>query len=1107
VTGTEGARRTQTWTVVFTDLVGSTALRSAVGDERADAIQRRLDAASRRVVEAHGGRVVKGLGDGSMAAFESTADALTGVVALQQQVEQAFRADPEDVRLTVGVSVGDASEEDGDLFGTPVVEAARLCGAAEPDQILCTEVAKVIAGSRADLAYESIGALELKGLPAPLPTVAVGWTPLVADVDHEDDGTLPFPGALATPHRLDFAGREVEMAALGKAWSAAEDGETGVVLLAGEPGIGKSRLAAELGSVAQADGGVVLFGRCDDELGVPYQPFVEALGHVVEHWPDADLRAVLGPHPGELGRLVPGIFERLPDLPEPLDSDPETARYRLFEAVGGWLAALAERAPVLVVLDDLHWATRPTLLLLKHLARADAGSRLLVLGTYRDTDLDRVAPLAEVLADLRRLPGVVRVPVGGLGVEEVVAVMERVAGHELDQDGWALATAIHGESEGNPFFVGEILRHLREEGALVVGDDGRWRAAGAVDGLGIPESVREVVGRRLDRLPDEADEVLSVASVVGREFELAVLVAVLERPEGALLDLLEDAVDARLVDETGVGRFRFAHALVRSTLYDEQRVTRRARLHGRVGEAIEQVHQDDLDAHLGELAHHFERASAGGTPAKALEYARRAGDEALRQLAHDEAVARFDDALEMLDETTPAVDRCDVLLGLGRAQRAVGDPAGRQTLLAAGHLARDLGDGPRLAAVALALHRGYFGSYGEVDQERLAVVRAALDQVHDGDSAVRARLLAVLATESVFADDLADRMATSDEAVAMARRLGDPVTLANVLATRHNALFHVSTLQERIANTDELGALAERLDDPNLRFWAGYTTWATGTEAGDGERLRDGLAACREVADLTGIATHRWIERFISAADALAAGRLGEAEVLADESFVLGTESGEPDALLYYGVQLYFLRREQGRLDELEALTVDAVGDTTGKGNLRMLQALLLSELGRGEEALAIVDELTTDGLLASFGDNQVWSSQLLALAQVLCREGRVEQAGRLLEVIEPVVERVAANGLCVLGPLVLARAWIRAATGDLVGAGADAEQATLTSDAMGATAIALRSRLFEAELLLQADTGDRQAARPLAQGVAERARQLGLDVLSVEASALADRV
>jgi hypothetical protein len=673
----------------------------------------------------------------------------------------------------------------------------------------------------------------------------------------------------------------------------------------------------------------------------------------------------------------------------------------------------------------------------------------------------------------------------------------------MDRDGWALATAIHGESEGNPFFVGEILRSLREEGAIIVGDDGTWRAAGAVESLGIPESVREVVGRRLDRLPEAANEVLSAAAVVGRDFELDVLVLLVDRPEAELLDLLEEAVDARLVDETGVGRFRFSHALVRATLYDEQRVTRRARLHLRVGEAIEQVHADDLDGHLGELAHHFERAAAGGSPTKALEYARRAGDEALRQLAHDEALARFEDAVEMLAPDTSAVDRCDVLLGLGQAQRSVGDPGGRSSLLAAAAVARELGDGTRLARAALALHRGYFGSFGEVDQERIDAVQAALELVGEHDSAVRARLLAVLATESVFAIDLAERRAISDEALTIARRLDEPVTLGNVLATRHNAIFHISTLDERIANTDELRALAARLDDPNLVFWGGYCTWATGAEAGDGERARAGLEVCREVATTTGMATHCWIERFVRAAQALVDGRLVDAEALAEESFALGAEAAEPDAVLYYGVQLFFLRREQGRLLELEELTAEAVSGTTGKGSIELLHALLLSEVGRGDDALAIIDRLCTDGVAGAFGDNQVWSSQLFGVAEVAHRHGRTDLAEQLLPLLDPIADRVALNGLAYFGPLALARAFVRATLGQVEGALEDARRATSQCEAMGAEALALRSALAHAELLVAVDP---EAARTMAAATGERAGALGLDVLVARASALVGR-
>lgn len=222
-----------------------------------------------------------------------------------------------------------------------------------------------------------------------------------------------------------------------------------MALLSGEPGIGKTRLAAEIARFAYDEGATVLFGRCDDELGVPYQPFVEALAFVVEQYDPEPFTAAMGRHAGELTRLFPGLAEHVPDLPAPMNADPETAQYRLFDAVTGALRAGAAARPILFVIDDLHWAAKPTLLMLRHVAATVDPARLLIVGTYRDTDLYRAHPLTEVLADLRRLDGVERLSLTGLEATQVIELLERIAGHDLDDNGRALARMIHDETEGN----------------------------------------------------------------------------------------------------------------------------------------------------------------------------------------------------------------------------------------------------------------------------------------------------------------------------------------------------------------------------------------------------------------------------------------------------------------------------------------------------------------------------------------------------------------------------------------------------------------------------------------------------------------------------------
>ncbi len=376
--------------------------------------------------------------------------------------------------------------------------------------------------------------------------------------------------------------------------------------LAGEPGIGKTRLATEAARAAHAEGGTVLFGGCDEDVGLPYRPFVEALRHYVAHAPDAVLAAHVRAHHGELVRLVPELAQRVSDLPAPQVAEAETERFLLFEAVTGLLAAASQESPIVLVLDDLHWAGAPELLLLKHLVRSAEPMRLLVIGTYRDTDLSRTHPLTAVLADLRRESGVERVALHGLDDAAVETLVAAVARHDLDDALVALAHAIRRETEGNPFFIGEVIRHLSESGALFQ-EGGRWTYRGAITALGIPEGVREVIGRRLGRLSEATTRILGLAAVIGRQFDLALLAKIAETSEDAVLDALDEATAAALVAEVRGGdeQFAFRHALIRTTLYEELSAPRRARLHQRVGEALEELVRTTPGARIEELAYHW----------------------------------------------------------------------------------------------------------------------------------------------------------------------------------------------------------------------------------------------------------------------------------------------------------------------------------------------------------------------------------------------------------------------------------------------------------------------------------------------------------------------
>ena len=655
--------------VLFTDLVGSTELRGRLGEQAADDLRRKHDQLLAGAVEANGGRVVKGLGDGIMATFAGASDAVAAAVMIQQAVDRLNRSNkaPVPLAVRVGLSAGDVGFEDDDVHGTPVIEASRLCAAADGGEILAAEVVRILAGSTGGRDLVSVGSLDLKGLDHPVATVRVGWEPATVS-------SIPMPALLTDIGRI-FVGRDADLERLAQLWKESTAGERRVALLGGEPGVGKTRLAAELARRLHEEGGAVLAGRCDEDMGVPYQPFVEALRHFVDHTPAADLKERLGRYGGELGRLVPELLERIPDLPSPLQSDPETERYRLFDAVASWLGTVSMEEPVLLVLDDLQWAAKPTFLLLRHVVQSAEIQRLLVLGTYRDTELTHDHSLVELIADLRRQRRIERLPLSGLDDMAVTALVEQAAGRALDDEGLALARAIYQETDGNPFFVREVLRHLVETGE-VERQAGVWAARLPVDELGIPEGVRDVVGRRLARLAEDTNQVLRVAAVAGTEFELPVLQAS-GLDEEKLLAALEEAAAARLVIEASATRYRFAHALVRDTLYEGLTAARRVALHRRVAQAIESCHAGVIDDYLPALAHHWARASApAADTARAVDYAGRAGDRALVQLAYDEAATYYHQALELTaaggaDEP----GQLDLLIRLGEAQLRAGDPA------------------------------------------------------------------------------------------------------------------------------------------------------------------------------------------------------------------------------------------------------------------------------------------------------------------------------------------------------------------------------------------------------------------------------------------------
>jgi len=580
--------RIGTVTFLFTDLERSTEILQKLGDDEAQVLWRTHFGLLRNAVAARGGQEVKNLGDGLMVAFSSALDGLACAVAMQQEVHRHNQHQEEGrrLRVRVGLHVGEPIREEHDYFGMPVVVAKRLCDHAQGGQILASDLVRRLVGSRGGHAFRDMGPLSLKGAAELLSAYEVVWEPAAEELAaplspgvEERAKPLPLPPLLAAGDRTTFVGRIRELEWLRQCWERVRTGQRRLVLLTGEPGIGKTRLAAEFALAAHAEGATVLFGRSDEAAALPYQPFVEALRHYVVACPPEELRSRLGATATELAELVPELAQRLPDLPmAPTRDEPERGRHRLYDGFSTFLAKASQASPTVLVLDDLQLADRPTLLLLRHIVRSPEQSPLLILGTYRETEIVRTHPLAEILADLRRDRAFERVSLQGLDEGDVGALIGAWAGQEMPL---ALIQAVHELTEGNPFFIEEVLRHLAETGAIYRRDAG-WTTRLSVDEMGIPEGVRDVIGQRLSRLSEECNSILTIASVIGRQFDLDALERASDLSIDRLLNVLEEAVAARVVDEVPdmVGRYSFSHTLVHETLYGELTTTRRVRLHG-----------------------------------------------------------------------------------------------------------------------------------------------------------------------------------------------------------------------------------------------------------------------------------------------------------------------------------------------------------------------------------------------------------------------------------------------------------------------------------------------------------------------------------------------
>ena len=621
-----------------------------------------------------------------------------------------------------------------------------------------------------------------------------------------------------------FVGRHAEMGELKAALEDALSGRGRMVTVVGEPGIGKTRISEELATYARMRGARVLWGRSYEDRGMPpYWPWVQFIRRYVRDADPENLRSEMGSGAADIAEMVSDVRDRFPDLPAPPVMEPEQARFKLFDSITAFLRSASRTQPMMLVLDDLHWSDKPTLLLLEFLARELSGARLLLVGTYRDMELNRRHPLAQTLGELTRERLFQRVLLRGLSRDDIGRFIEVTSGI-IPPTG--LLGAVHTQTEGNPLFVTEVVRLLVQEGELNQDPStGSGRASGTESwNVRIPEGVREVIGRRLDRLTERCNETLTIASVIGRDFGLDQLDMLIEDiSQDRLLDVLDEALSARVIEELpdSVGRYQFTHLLIQETLSEELSLTRRTRLHARIAEGLEELYGAEAEAYAAELAHHFAQAEAVLGTEKLMQYSIVAGERAIGSKAYEEALVHFQRALTAMEDSVSSTNMgqnadaktATILFGLGRAQVATVAVAQAQEAVDTLRRAFDafVGLGDTKNAVAAATHPHVFLAltFGSADVAARALDLVASDSLDAGYLLARHGGAATWETE----DDYESAQQSVDMALEIARRERDRNLEVRALAYNAQIRWVQGHHREAVEKFLPVIELAQSLDE------------------------------------------------------------------------------------------------------------------------------------------------------------------------------------------------------------------------------------------------------------------------------------------------------
>jgi DNA-binding SARP family transcriptional activator/DNA-binding CsgD family transcriptional regulator len=932
---------------------------------------------------------------------------------------------------------------------------------------------------------------------AAAPTIAVESVAKQLVAAPRDDG--------AVYHQSPFVGRQRELALLKETLERARAGHGSMVMIGGEPGIGKTRIAEELSELARQRGMIILWGRCYQNSGAPaYWPWIQVLRALFAQYDQDTLRARMGPGASDLSQLLPELRIWWLDL-EPTALEGEIARFRLFDSMTTFLRALAGERGMLIVLDDLQWADRSSLLMLEFLSRESRDSRLLGVGLYRDIEVTPDHALATTLVEVSRQPVNRHVALTGLDEAEVEHMIAVLSDYEVSAE---LAGKVTERTSGNPFFVREIVGFLDTTRAS---DASQWDPAWH---LVIPSGIRELIRQRLDRLSSPCREVLATASVIGREFELRVLQGVSDDSVEMLLDLLDEAVQAQFVRplDGATPVYRFVHDVMRETIYDSLRPSRRVRLHEQVGLVLERLHTADLAPHYAQLAHHFAVAVPAGTLAQAVDYTVRAGDQAASQLAWESAIQQYEGALDLLDQLAQPdhVLRCDLLLAMGEARRSAGvsygySPVASETFQRAAEAARSIGSAERLARAALGFAGpNPFMVFGELEQ--IELLEEALARLDNADSLLRARLLARLGADLRILPGTAERsLDLTDAAVAMAYRLGSPPDIAYTTLFRHQVHWSPDNLEQRRADAETIRQHVSCALDSHTRFLGMMLEVGDLLESGDAPRARAAHDAFVEEISrlrLEGMMKSSF-SRGVQVMWFMMDGEIESAVTLLEEQIeILNHPAG-------YFRPFCWLRREQGRGPEVVPMLDSWIRRDGRKIPLvRQYRTYrLLSNATGGDHAAARSElwELASNGL-KEIPRDRYWLNHMAVLAEVVHILHEQALADDIYALLAPFADRVIVNvpGWMLHGPTHHFLGLLASTLERWEGAEHHLQHALAMNESMGARPFAAYTQVAWADMLLRrGEPADRERAREMLERAIAAAADMGTLYLHQQASRL----